>query len=540
MQFADLQKKLILGIALSLGLLIEPLAVMANQAVGIGVVPVPSAAVHRLPSGRVKHALRPVRKKSAIKRTKIQRSTLKAKKQLSAKKKSAPPKPVRPPQDELGSMSTATLAPGVVHKTHRGALNINILDVDLNNPDIEVKPVLAGETFNRLDEVRDQAKKVKAIAAVNANYFKRDGTPLGTLVIDGEWISGPLYDRISMGITDAGKVLVDRMNLHGTIETSNPQVSSMWVNNINQPRRSGVKLMAYTRRWGNQVKMAYAGTLVAVDSTGRVVDKSTQIMAIPYGGFVLSDTKNSPVNKLQRGDLVYMQWHTKPQNWSNVTQAVSGGPTLIRNGKLYVDLKDQNFRKNWTSNSIHQRTALGVTANHHLILVTVEGVHTLWDVAKLLKKLGCVEAMNLDGGGSTTMVLNGKIVTRNSKTPQRRVAASLAILPRSARSEISARPANNYVPSADPGDIFNTNAGDDSVGTAFEGLAPEVQLAEPVANQINEKVLADTKQAAEPAGLSCDVMEPEHSKVQILPNQSKKNKKAKIRKHLDWMKKFIP
>lgn len=536
MQARNLQKRLFTTLALALGLLVQPLNAMASDAVGIGMVsPMPAAGLHRVPSSRARKLVKTVKRLPAKPAKKSGKTSANSKKRAVSAKKAvkAPPKPVRPPQDELGMMSSETLAPGVVHKCHRGALNINILDVDLANSQIEVKPVMASESFNRLDEVRDQAQKVRAIAAVNANYFKKDGTPLGTLVVDGEWISGPLYDRISMGITDAGKVLVDRMNLHGTIETSNPSVPSLWVNNINQPRRHGVKLVAYTRRWGGQVKMPYAGVLVAVDASGRVVDRSTQIMSIPYGGFVLSDTKGAPITKLNRGDLVYLQWHTRPDQWADVKQAVSGGPTLIRNGKLYLDLKDENFRRNWTSNTIHARTALGVTANRHLMLLTVEGPHTLWDVAKVLKRLGCVEAMNLDGGGSTTMVLNGRIVTRNANKPQRRVAASLAIVPRSTAS-IASGASSNYIPSSDLRELFESK-------TAQSLELPEsTPIAEPIAEGITDKLVADAERPPEPEGLACDVSEPTQMQEPQIIRSVKSKKEKKAGKRYGWMKRFLP
>ena len=88
-------------------------------------------------------------------------------------------------------LAVHNVAPGVVHKVYRGNPFVNVLDVDLSQANLHVQPLLAGESFNKLDDVSDQARKAQAIAAVNANYFKRDGTPLGTLIINGEWISGP-------------------------------------------------------------------------------------------------------------------------------------------------------------------------------------------------------------------------------------------------------------------------------------------------------------------------------------------------------------
>jgi hypothetical protein len=125
---------------------------------------------------------------------------------------------------------------------------------------------------------------------------------------------------------------------------------------------------------------------------------------------------------------VQVSWQTNPSNWSDVVEAVSGGPILVKDGQVYLDLKDENFRKNWTGSQIKARTAIGVTADHHLILATIEGPHTLWDFAKFLRQMGAVDAMNLDGGGSTTMVVQGKTVTRNANDNQRRVASSIVLV----------------------------------------------------------------------------------------------------------------
>ncbi len=520
-------KRLILTLAATVGVVSQALPAYSGQAVGIGVVtpmPAPIHRVHVAPRKAVRIAPKIKRNKVAAPASKSKATKKAAPKKTAPAKKAVMP---RAPQEAIVELTSRVLTPGVVHKCHRGALNINILDVDLNNPNIEVKPVLAGETFNRLDEVKDQASKVNAIAAINANYFKKDGTPLGTLVIDGEWISGPLYDRISFGITNSGSVHVDRANLHGVLETSNPELKTLWVNNINQPRRHGCKIVAYTRRWGSQVKMPYAGSLVAIDGQGRVVDKAAQVISIPYGGFVLSDTKYSVINKLERGDLVSLDWQEKPESWADVLQAVSGGPALIKNGKLFVDLKDENFRKTWTSSSIHARTALGVTRSNHLILATIEGPHTLWDVAKMLHRLGCVEAMNLDGGGSTTMVIGGQIVTRNKNTAQRRVAASLAIVPRSAnRVNLATRKVEHFEPQSEDLSSLVSNESDPQVDMQAEGIA------DPLTAQAHEALINPSAHN--------DFLSNQESmqKPQVVVQEEQEPKKKKGKSKFSWMKKM--
>ena len=286
---------------------------------------------------------------------------------------------------------------------------------------------MAGESFHDLKDVSDDVKESHAIAAVNANYFKRDGIPLGTLIVDGEWVAGPLYERVSLGIKKDGTALVERVKLGGVLETSNPELPSIWINNINQPRRTGSRLVAYTRRWGSFVRLPYEGVLLALDANGRIVDKHDKEMTIPWGGMVLTDSKDGKLSKLKVGDETHLSWQSQPNDWHDVVQAVSGGPLLIKDGNLFLDLKDEQFRSGWSGAQIKARTAAAVTNRGHLLLVTVEGAHTLWDLAKFLQKMGAVDALNLDGGGSTTMVVNGLTVTRAPRSSQRRVATAIGI-----------------------------------------------------------------------------------------------------------------
>jgi uncharacterized protein YigE (DUF2233 family) len=369
-----------------------------------------------------------------------------------------------PPQLYLEKLNQLTIRPGVVHKFAKGGLNVNVVEVDMKTADVKIRPYMASETFDKLKNVEQHAKESGALVAVNANYFKNDGTPLGTIKVDNEWVSGSLFNRVAMGITRGGDLTFARVNLHGILETSNPQVPRLWVNNMNQPRRSGVRLIMYTRRWGNTASLPYEGRLISVSNKGEVLDTHTRSLTIPYGGYVLTDKKDSAIAHLKRGDFVDLDWQTDPKDWNSVTHAISGGPTLIKEGNLFVGLKDERFRPNWTSAKITRRTACGVTADRKLVLATVEGPHTLWDLAKFMKQLGCVEAMNLDGGGSTTMVVNGNTVTRNDCTGQRKVAATLTVMEPTVALRHERRPDLYYQPS--------TNLQEFSVGTDVLSQVP--------------------------------------------------------------------
>ena len=107
----------------------------------------------------------------------------KAKKKTRVVKKVAP-KPVRP-QDYIDKLNVLTLKPGLVFRYFRGPLCINVAEVDIRRNNLAVRPYLAGYSFDRLKTVEDHASESKALVAVNANYFKKDGTPLGAIKMDG-------------------------------------------------------------------------------------------------------------------------------------------------------------------------------------------------------------------------------------------------------------------------------------------------------------------------------------------------------------------
>ena len=384
-------------------------------------------------------------------------------------------KPCPPIQDLIANLQETELMPGIIYKKGKSSLRLNILDIDITQAPVVIKPIVAPEGATRLQTVKDHTNSSHAIAAINANYFKNTGVPLGTLIIDGDWVAGPLYDRVALGISKSGFLRIDRVGLGGTLQTSNPQVPQLWISNINAPRRNGCHTVAYSRRWGSSVHLQYDGCLVSIDAQGRVLDSDPRDLTIPYGGIVLSDSKDSQLAALQRGDQTYLHWRVTPDAWTDITQAVSGGPMLIKNNNYCINLKAESFRNNWTSNSIKARTACGVTADNHLILITAEGNHTLYDLAHILHQLGATDAMNLDGGGSTTMVIHDSTVNMESKSQERRVAVALGIFVMDKKDKSAYAKPCTYIPNKDTLEAVGSKVNSNVLSsTAEETLAQEV------------------------------------------------------------------
>jgi hypothetical protein len=116
--------------------------------------------------------------------------------------------------------------------------------------------------------------------------------------------------------------------------------------------------------------------------------------------------------------------------WWTMETAIGGGPVLVKDGAVMVTNKEEQMFVNG-ENDKHPRTAMGYTSDRRLIILVIQGRFpgiaegaTLEEEAKILVDLGCVEALNLDGGGSSCMLVNGnETIKPSDKEGQRAVPA---------------------------------------------------------------------------------------------------------------------
>ncbi|MGZ5191218.1 MAG: phosphodiester glycosidase family protein, partial [Flavisolibacter sp.] len=109
--------------------------------------------------------------------------------------------------------------------------------------------------------------------------------------------------------------------------------------------------------------------------------------------------------------------------------AIGGGPVLIQNKQIRITNDEEMMFAGRGIRDKHPRTAMGYTREHKLIILVIEGRNpnaggaTLVQEAQILKDLGCIEALNLDGGGSSCLLINGKETIKPSDKVQRAVPA---------------------------------------------------------------------------------------------------------------------
>ena len=141
------------------------------------------------------------------------------------------------------------------------------------------------------------------------------------------------------------------------------------------------------------------------------------------------------IAKGSKTDPSFADLHTIDQwNWWKMNTAIGGGPVLVQEGAVFITNKEEQLYA-FERDDRHPRTAIGYTRNHRLVILVIQGRSpgiaegaTLDETAQMLVDLGCVEAINLDGGGSSCMLINGKETIQPSDKDQRPVASVFMVM----------------------------------------------------------------------------------------------------------------
>jgi hypothetical protein len=381
-----------------------------------------------------------------------------------------------------------TLAPGIVFEQQTisppdGPLVINVIRVDLKAPGVKIEAALGKDVVLTDDRTRGRetvgelAVRRGAVVAVNADFFPFTGDPLGITVRNGELLSEPMPHRAAMALTQGGQVLFDTLLPIGMVMGGDGVIGAL--DGINRmPAKDEIVLL--TPAFGNRVRAAVTTTAVKLVSlsgpvrlgqehpaTVETISPADPNGAIPTDGAVLVGdgrgadwlrTHMQPGEQARfRFDLVSNPLPAGPRRplpsragalrgkiaksaWADVTQAVGGGPWLVRGGKPVVDGAEEGFSDGDFTLAKHPRTAAGVTAGGELLLVTVDGRQSfskglpLPDLAQVMIRLGAENAINLDGGGSTSMVVNGLYVNGPSDGEPRPIASALLVFADTSKS----------------------------------------------------------------------------------------------------------
>ena len=316
--------------------------------------------------------------------------------------------------------------------------HVILADVGPGSP-VRAKVAVAGRESRARQPLSTIARSHSALAGVNGGYFApTTGDPIGLLIQGGEWVRFPYQSRTSLLISRSGQLAMSRYGCRAVV-TVGPH--SLPVGGLNEwLRGDGVKLL--TRRWGpswtpgpGQMCLQVRGgavTQITPPSTGPGPE-----VPIPDDGFLIAAQgagAHALLASVGVGARVGFQAGLEPA-LEGVWDGLGGGPAILRGGQWVDSGAAEGFGSDITSGR-NPRTAIGITARGELLLLVVDGRRpgysvgmTLAEVAALLARLGAVDAMVLDSGGSSTMFFDGRVVNSPSDGAERPIPNALLLVP---------------------------------------------------------------------------------------------------------------
>ncbi|MFA6439648.1 MAG: phosphodiester glycosidase family protein, partial [Bacteriovoracaceae bacterium] len=352
--------------------------------------------------------------------------------------------------------SSEIVAPGVVHTQYTlpGPFTLDVLEVDITNPHVnfETYKPAGGLTKTTVQSAANDKAGHRVIGAVNGGFFSFEtGWPIHNQLVNGKPVLGIATAKSSFVLSENKKVYIDRFNFSGTVFSKNG--TSLSISESNTARSSGETVL-YTSFKGSSTGTDDSGAevtlqiltdpLVTNDTlTAVVIQTGTGNSSIPADGFVISGgsgaaamflTNNVAINDTLKIFLAYNS--STVSNVKRLTQLITGNGHLIKNGVPYPALGDYDHSGTSFNEARHPRTFVGTNADTSKVyLCTVDGRQTsslgmnFTEMANFLITLGVKDAFNLDGGGSTTMVVRGSVVNSPSDPGgERSVANTLHVI----------------------------------------------------------------------------------------------------------------
>jgi hypothetical protein len=340
----------------------------------------------------------------------------------------APPAAARP----------TLMMPGVTYErvlnwTPAGPMVVYVVTAPKPGGLYSLKPLLGKGTILGRETVSSMQRRASAemtsIGVVGDFSSFVDGHPSGLLIRGGVVEHQPVQGRASIGVDTTGLLHLDRVpwyaRWHGPVFTEWHPIT--WLNSPPRPQAA----MLYTPIWGGKTPKVrgvaavldpFPAALPRRDLTGTVTALSSNTsLEIPPQGAVLVGRGIAEQRLLEEapvGSTITVRIPL-PEDWATITDAVSGGPSLVKAGRPIFNAGEALTRAQLRGHS--PRTAVGQRADGGIVMVVVDGRRpgwsigiTNWELALMMMRHGCTTAFALDSGGSASLAFDGKLLNRPS------------------------------------------------------------------------------------------------------------------------------
>ena len=292
---------------------------------------------------------------------------------------------------------------------------IDILQVNPKDKRVIIKPALSYNSLFGFENLSSIALHNKAYSAVNAGFFYMYGNPTGMVAIDGKIINMST-GKFPVLIVNNGKAALKEVKLRINLSNSQNKIRVDSLNTFEQPKGT----IIYTPEFGTDNRINKENISVSiVNNVVTVIDKYSGKVKIPKDGILLTFLKPYKYNEenfpFKVGDYVNLDFSP---NLGEKINAYECGSWIVKAGKVVIRERDP-----WVGVMTNHdpRTIVGIRDDGQVILMTIDGRQRNYSIGMTGKELGefilsygINNAAMLDGGASTEMIVNGKIVNKPS------------------------------------------------------------------------------------------------------------------------------
>ena len=295
-----------------------------------------------------------------------------------------------------------------------------------------LKPFPGAIHANGRGRLSRAAAGVGARAAVTACYFDTDGWVIGNCKWNDSFYGVEPSPHSAFVVDREGKPSVQKdLAYQGTVTLSGGR--TLTILGMNRQRIAD-DLVLFNRNYGSGTRTNEHGREVRIRQ-GRAVEIATKgNMPLDNNSFVLSGhgVNADALARVRKGDRIAVNQTLGSRKADEARLVVGAGPLLLENGQVNVRIREEAIAPDIAFGRA-PRTGAGVTADGTVLLMVVDGRSqysagmTLKEFAQYLKRFGAVSAVNFDGGGSSEMVLDGKVMNRPSDGSERPIGIGLGI-----------------------------------------------------------------------------------------------------------------
>ncbi|MBD2293795.1 phosphodiester glycosidase family protein [Anabaena sphaerica FACHB-251] len=295
---------------------------------------------------------------------------------------------------------------------------------------LTLKPMWANpESQTGTAPLMQTAQRYLAVAGINGGYFNRNNKlPLGAVRRDNQWVSGPILNRGAIAWNDSGEFYFGRLTLNETLISTNNQPLPILFLNSGYVQNG---IARYTPLWGSTYTPLTDNEIILLVQKDQITNQlsggkvGVTPIPIPKDGYLLTlrgtATNNAP--KLPVGTKATISSSTTSADFSRYPHIIGAGPLLIQNRQIVLDAEAEKFSNAFIAEKA-VRSAICTNTAGNLMIAAVHNRPggpgpTLAEHAQLMQVMGCVNALNLDGGSSTSLYLGGQLLDRSPNTAAR-------------------------------------------------------------------------------------------------------------------------